>query len=332
MNNIRLNELDLLSINIIVQLYEHKSATRVSHKLNLPAPKISRSLKRARDIFENELFIRKKHGLVPNEFSHKLYPIAKNIMKCADELKSLETPITNHERPHFEIAAPDLIAYKLPTELMSCIRSAEKPFSFNINAWTSTSLSEIASEHIHLGLICCQTNNPSEHPLSKVPSQLREQLEAILIKPLRQLYLISDSNHPVTLEPPSLESIARYPFINTVFGKAGQTHETHSPYQEYCERKNIQLTTEIAITSLSSLFDYLKYSQAVALVPYSAVHEIVINTPYLSSSKLPEQETQKLYTELTPPSLYLVRKKSHTSEEVIWLSQQIQRLLTTIMQ
>lgn len=327
MNNIRLNELDLLSINIIVQLYEHKSATLVSQKLNLPAPKISRSLKRARDIFEDELFIRKKYGLVPNEFSHKLYPIAKAILECADDLKNLETAAIELEKPHFEIAAPDLIAYKLPNELMSRIKSAEKPLSFNISAWTQTSLSEIASEHVHLGLVCCHTNDPSAHLISKEATQL----EVTLIKPLERLYLISDSNHPVTQEPISLESIARYPFINTVFGKAGQTGDIQSPYQEYCEKNNINLTTEIAITSLSSLFDYLRYSQAIALVPYSAVHEIVYTTPHLTSSLLPIQETHKLYSEITAPSIYLVKKKTNSNKEIAWLSHQIEELVRDIM-
>ena len=69
--------LDILSLKILVSLYENKSATYVSKALDIPAPKISRSLKNLREIFGDELFIRRKYGLFPNEFATHLYPIAK---------------------------------------------------------------------------------------------------------------------------------------------------------------------------------------------------------------------------------------------------------------
>ncbi|SQH78068.1 Transcriptional regulator, LysR family protein [Shewanella benthica] len=103
MKNLNLDTLDLLSINILVSLHEHHSATLVAKKMNISAPKISRCLQHSRVIFNNPLFIRKKHGFIPNEFAKQLYPIAKEIVQCSEHLYQIHVDdsglisVSNHE-------------------------------------------------------------------------------------------------------------------------------------------------------------------------------------------------------------------------------------------
>jgi DNA-binding transcriptional LysR family regulator len=66
MKQIDLDKLDLLTLSILVTLYENKSATQVSKILNVPASKISRCLNSARLLFGDELFIRRKYGFLPH--------------------------------------------------------------------------------------------------------------------------------------------------------------------------------------------------------------------------------------------------------------------------
>ncbi|MBO2613945.1 LysR family transcriptional regulator [Shewanella algae] len=133
MNHIDFEKLDILSLSILVSLYENKSATHVSKILNVPAPKISRCLKTARSIFGNELFLRKKYGLIPNEFAAKVYPIAKEIVDCAKGFNHLGNP-TLAGNKNFELVTPGLISYAYPKALMQAIKQQNKQLHINLNS------------------------------------------------------------------------------------------------------------------------------------------------------------------------------------------------------
>ncbi len=332
MESTKLNELDLLSINILVMLYEYRSATLVSQRLNVPAPKVSRSLKRARQVFDNELFMRKQHGLIPNDFSHKLYPIAKKMISCIDEIDKLDNSKLGPSQTHFNIAAPDLLAYKLPHDLMASIKAEDKPISFKISPWTSSSIEEIAEGMIDIGLLCGFTQSLEEYCSHQVPSAVLDNLSINLIQALDELYLICDTNHPLSDLEVTLEALANYPYINTVFGQAGQVNDQLSPFQQYCQHHNLKLTTEIAITSLSSLFDYLRFSQAIALVPYKAIHQLIAQIPQLTSKPLAYSQRQRLYAAHPSPNLYLITRKSLQDEQLSWLQQQVINSIKTSKQ
>ena len=128
--------LDILSLKILVSLYENKSATYVSKALDIPAPKISRSLKNLREVFGDELFVRKKYGLFPNEFVTHLYPIAKQAIECTDKFQKVRAANVNHVKTHIEIAAPGLIAYAFPKALMQAIKEEQKSIHINITPWS----------------------------------------------------------------------------------------------------------------------------------------------------------------------------------------------------
>ncbi|ACA84539.1 transcriptional regulator, LysR family [Shewanella woodyi ATCC 51908] len=316
MKDIRLSDLDLLSINIFVNLYENRSATLVAHKLNIPAPKISRCLKHTREILGNELFVRKKYGLIPNEFASEVYPIAKELMECATKLQKLYCTSDNGLIRHFEIAAPDLISYPFPKILLSAIKDAGKSVSFNISRWNKHSIDNIISGEVDLGLCC-----------SKELDNLRrsdESLIALRLKKLNKLFLICHNQHPLLKEEITLESIASYPFINS---NMGYSELELSPLQEYCQSQNIHLETEINLTGLTGLFEYLRSSQSVTLLPYSTIFNVINNIPDLHACRLSEVESERLYRQVRTPSLYLVYRNNDKTPEHQWLSSEIQDLI-----
>lgn len=331
MKDIRLSDLDLLSLSILVNLYEHQSASYVSQKLNIPAPKISRCLKHARELFEDELFIRRKYGLVPNEFSSKLYPIAKEIVESAKGFQSLHQGEIDYVDEHFEIVAPDLVSYRFPNALMGAIKEARKELTFNISSWTQSSLQEITAGEVALGVCCSQHCAQCGYGHEVNLGQYQNYLETIPLTTLDKLYLVCKQDHPILKQEITLESIADYPFVNTVFGKAGQTSHEPGPFQQYCTAHYLPLHTEIAITSVSSLFDYLRSSQALALIPYSAVFDMVNEIPELHACQLSSYESHRLYQDIKPPTLYLIKKKHNDSIKLNWLIGQLQLLIGNMM-
>ncbi|GIU29783.1 LysR family transcriptional regulator [Shewanella schlegeliana] len=316
MRDISLSDLDLLSINIFVNLYENKSATFVSHKLNVPAPKISRCLKHAREIFGNELFIRKKHGLVPNEFAGKVYPIAKEIVECSRCLQKLNNINELIQSRHFEILAPDLISYPFPKVLLSAIKNAGKDISFNISPWTKNSVTDIISGEADLGLCC-----------SKMLDNIKDRdnsLNAIPLKKLNKLFLVCHHEHPILKEEITLESIAQYPFINS---NMGNSEKELSPYQEFCLSQHIKLTTEMSLTGLTGLFEYLRSSQGIALLPYSSIFTMINNCPDLHACRLSDVESERLYMHVKEPNLYLVYSDNNEEPNLHWLASEVRGLV-----
>ncbi|ABZ74875.1 transcriptional regulator, LysR family [Shewanella halifaxensis HAW-EB4] len=320
MRDISFSDLDLLSINILVNLYEHKSATFVSHKLNVPAPKISRCLKHAREVFGNELFIRKKHGLVPNEFAAKVYPIAKEIIECSKNLQKLNGIHELSPTHHFEIVAPDLISYPFPKVLLNAIKNAGKEVSFNIAPWTKSSINDIINGEVDLGLCC-----------SKMLDSIKDtddSLNAIPLKKLNKVFLVCHHEHPILKEEITLESIAGYPFINS---NMGQSELEQSPFQEFCQSQQIKLITEMNLTGLTGLFEYLRSSQGIALLPYSSIFTMINNTPDLHACRLSDVESERLYMHVKEPYLYLVYSDSNKDPNLRWLSSEVKELVELLL-
>ncbi|RTR38128.1 LysR family transcriptional regulator [Shewanella canadensis] len=320
MRDIAFSDLDLLSLNILVNLYESKSATSVSHKLNIPAPKISRCLKHARELFGNELFIRKKYGLVPNEFAGKIYPIAKEIVECSKSLQKLHCENSVELTHHFEIASPDLISYTFPKVLLTSIRNAGKDMSFNISTCTRKSIDSIVTGEVDIGLCCCNIIDDIKN--------IDENLEAIPLKKLNKLFLICHHEHPILKQEITLESIAEYPFVNV---NVDDTKQKRSPFQAYCDANNIQLNTEMDLSSLSGIFEYLRSTQAVALLPYSSIYNMINSTHNLHACRISDVESERLYMQIKVPTLYLVYNKTKAEPNLQWLSTQIQGLVNTAL-
>lgn len=314
--------LDILSLKILVSLYENKSATYVSKALDIPAPKISRSLKNLREIFGDELFIRRKYGLFPNEFATHLYPIAKEAIECTDKFQKARMANTRQVKTHVEIAAPGLIAYAFPKALMQAIKEEQKPMHININPWSMHTTQDIINGDITLG-ICC---NKSAADVAA----FGDKLLTTELHRMDKLYLIASRHHPIFKREITLETIAEYPYVNTDLGNPSTKL---SPYQEFCITNGIKLNTEITITSISSLFEYLGESNAVSLLPYRIVYEMVSDIPELHTCQLSQYEAERLYADTEAPTIFLAQKNQPNAinEDLKWLSGEIQKIVDRII-
>ena len=317
-----LDGLDILSLKILVSLYENKSATYVSKALDIPAPKISRSLKNMREIFGDELFIRRKYGLFPNEFVSHLYPIAKEAIECADKFHKARAANSNLVKSHVEIAAPGLIAYAFPKPLMQAIKEEQKLMHINITPWSIHTTQDIINGDTMLG-ICC---NKSAADVAA----FGDKLLTTALQHMDKVYLIASRNHPIFKRDITLETIAEYPYVNT---DLGNSKTKLSPYQDFCIKNSIHLNTEINITSISSLFEYLGESQALSLLPYRVVYEMASDISELHTCQLSQLEAERLYAETEVPIIFLVQKNqpNNTNDDLVWLNGQIKKIVDHIV-
>ena len=314
MRRIDLEKLDLLTLSILVSLYENKSATHVSRVLNVPASKISRCLQTARSIFGNELFLRKKYGLVPNEYATKIYPIAKDIVDCSKNFNRINGEKIMQNR-YFELVIPGMISYAYPKALMLAIKEQNKDIHINVDSWNNHSLQTVIDDPLSIVMCCCKR---AEEIFS-----FDQTLHVETLVTLSRLYLVCSKEHPILKQDITLDKIAEYPYINTLIGVQAPLL---SPFQEYCQLNELSLNTEMTITSITSLFEYLSDSQALAIVPYKAVYDMLDNESDLHACQLSEYETNRLFNTVEPLILALVTHSSSINDETTWLKQQIRDL------
>ncbi|TVL21183.1 LysR family transcriptional regulator [Shewanella xiamenensis] len=321
MHIIDVDSLDILSLKILVLLYESKSATYVSKALDVPAPKISRSLKNLREVFGDELFVRRKYGLFPNEFVTHLYPIAKQTIECADKFQEVQTANANRVKTHVEIAVPGLIAYAFPKALMQAIKEEQKSIQINITPWSKHTSQDIINGDVTLGVCCSRGIKSSDYTDKLIATQLQN---------IDKLYLVAGKNHPIFKQDITLESIAQYPYIN---GYLGHSSARPSPFQTFCAENRIDLETELTITSISSLFEYLIENQSITLLPYRVIHEMASDTPELHTCQLSQLETERLHANIEIPSILLIQKKQTEldNDNLIWLIQQIKQIINDVL-
>lgn len=319
MKHIDFEKLDMLSLLIIVNLCENKSATQVAKILNIPQPKISRCLRNLRGIFGNELFQRKKYGLVPNDYAKVIYPIAKEIVEHAQRFNQLGQQHRGQER-WFEVAIPGLVSYLYPKALMRSVKTDGKHFHLNFSPWSANTLQGIMDGEVSLG-ICCGN-------LRETQTLIEKNFAVENIKPLSELFLICGSDHPILQQEITLESIASYPFVKT---EVGCNPRSTCPFEDYCHINGIPLVVDICISSVSSLFLYLQENHAVSLVPYHAVFDLLPDVPRIHGCRLSDVETQKLFSVASPKTMELICTNNDSDDDLNWLKQQIRQVTHTLV-
>jgi DNA-binding transcriptional LysR family regulator len=314
MKQIDLDKLDLLTLSILVTLYENKSATQVSKILNVPASKISRCLNSARLLFGDELFIRRKYGLVPNDYAGKVYPIAKDIVERAKHFNQVNSKERLHNR-YFELVIPGMIAHAYPRALMNAIKEHNKDLRINVSSWNNHSLESVTNDPQCIVMCCCK--GPEDI------LRFDQTLQVEVLATMKRQYLLSSKKHPILKQDITLETIASYPYINTLIGTQ---LPIFNPFKEYCQLKNLSLDTEMTITNVSSLFDYLSDCQSLAITPYKAVYDMLDEDSGLHACQLSECEVNRIFEVAEPLKLVLVTHPNAENEDATWLKQQIREL------
>lgn len=80
LSSAQLRRLDLTLLLVFLGLLRHRKALDVAHELGLTQSAISQALRRLRDIFEDELFLRRPYGMEPTAVALSLEaPVAQAV-------------------------------------------------------------------------------------------------------------------------------------------------------------------------------------------------------------------------------------------------------------
>jgi DNA-binding transcriptional LysR family regulator len=89
-DEMKLRRLDLTVMLVFLGLMEHRKALTVARRMGLTQSSISHALRRLRDLFGDELFLRRPHGLEPTDVAVALEP---QIRRAVEVLDAALTPV-----------------------------------------------------------------------------------------------------------------------------------------------------------------------------------------------------------------------------------------------
>ncbi|WP_417347189.1 LysR family transcriptional regulator [Ferrimonas sp.] len=86
-----LKELDLQTLTIFCELHRRGSATEVAQKMGLSNSRVSRRLSVLRELFQDELFVRRNHTLVATGRAKDLLPLCQQMLDNFKQMAGLCT-------------------------------------------------------------------------------------------------------------------------------------------------------------------------------------------------------------------------------------------------
>lgn len=84
-NHIDLRLIDTTVLLVFLGTMRHRKATTVAAEMGLTQPAVSHALKRLRNIYGDQLFIRRAHGLEPTALARELEPKVRRIVRLLTE-------------------------------------------------------------------------------------------------------------------------------------------------------------------------------------------------------------------------------------------------------
>lgn len=140
-------------LNLLVTLHvllDECSVSRAAERLHLSQSAISRSLGRLRDIFGDELFIRRPHGLQPTSRAIELQA------ELADALGQVSQVVSPPEfnpalcSQHFTVSLMEHLSMQLVPRLLKRLKQEAPLIRLSVHPWSSHSLSDMTTGRLDM--------------------------------------------------------------------------------------------------------------------------------------------------------------------------------------
>ncbi|WP_375573710.1 LysR family transcriptional regulator [Ahrensia marina] len=191
-NHLKMRRLDLTVLLIFAGLIRHGKASLVAQELGLTNSSISHALRRLREVFEDELFLRRPHGLEPTAFARSIEPAVQSAL---DALQSALVGPTafdpGQSAAHIRLSAQDYEIATLVPALMARLHQSAPGITLSIQAHTKAdALKALEAGDVDLAL-------------GFFPDRSSKHLSTVLFE---ESYLVTArADHPFLRDGPTLE-------------------------------------------------------------------------------------------------------------------------------
>lgn len=157
-----LRTLDLNLLKTLDALLDERSVTRAAARLALTQPAVSGMLNRLRDYFDDPLFIRAPHGMVPTTRAEALAAPVKRILADIDVLLQPVAFAPNTARLTFTLAATDYALRAVVVPFIAALKTQAPGIRVRVVPVTPGSLvSQLEQGAIDVALITPHTTPKS---------------------------------------------------------------------------------------------------------------------------------------------------------------------------
>ncbi len=262
----RLEQLARLDLNLLTclqVLLEEQSVSRSAIRLHLTQSAISKSLARLREMFDDPLFVRSRHGLVPTPRAEILQQhLGPLLMQLGQQI---EPPVFNPQRSerHFNIACIDNAhALFLPYYFASLLEAAPG-LSFDFPFWDAQSAEQLELGQLDLAIGRREQMAQSKRKLTDLP----KGTEHLPLTDDHQVVILRQG-HPALARPWSLSAYLEVGHVQAINeGKELWMLDLELEQQRRTRRKvarvpsfhaalSICCNSDLAFTA-NSLFGYL---------------------------------------------------------------------------
>lgn len=147
------NSLDLNMLKLLVVLYQEKNMRKAANRLHVSQPAVSHSLKKLREHFDDQLFVKVPKGLEPTPLAHQIAGVANSYLEgLTRELNNLTEfdPKYIDQTVRIAIAGPILTC--IAGSLHRKIREQAPNIQLEIVTWAQQTPNDLAQNKIILAI------------------------------------------------------------------------------------------------------------------------------------------------------------------------------------
>ncbi len=189
-------------LNLLVTLHvllEECSVSRAAERLCLSQSAISRSLGRLRHLFDDELFIRRPHGLQPTARALQLQAELSDVLGMVGRVVAAPEFDPLRCAKHFTISVMEHLSMQIMPRLLMRLRKEAPQVKISVHSWSDRSLADMSMGKLDLSINIIPLN--------------RADLHHQIITPVTASVLMS-RNHPyASLEKLTPTQFVAYPHV-----------------------------------------------------------------------------------------------------------------------
>ncbi|EGR2260636.1 LysR family transcriptional regulator [Vibrio parahaemolyticus] len=281
-----LHQLDLNLLKVFIVLAEEQKTVLAAKRLNMTQPAVSRALSRLRQHFNDELFVRTRHGLKP---TRKGQLLADNLPRIIDELsivlEGLDDFDAGSHAAHIRIAINNFFGVSLPAKFYLKINKLAPNMVFSIENWGPTTLNQLVNGDIDLGI---------NYSLNNVPKEISRRYLAN-----DHFQIFAREGHPLTEKIVTVQDVASFPIVSAI---VPDWNEKKPRIIQLDQSQTLGFNVAFRSESIASLLEITATSDV--LFPTS-MYLLQNHHPRLSKLTLAESIVETLVSESQEIELYM---------------------------
>ena len=247
--NTDIRKLDLNLLVALKVLLEERNVSRAANQLSLTQPTVSGMLARLRIVFDDPLFVRTQHGMVPTPRAEALKAPLERLLSDAGRLVGQQVFDPETQQADFRISANDYLQSTVLVPLVQAMRSESPGARLSIRNQEVTHLERMLA-HGELDLAVT------------TPEFVDQSLQTQFL--YREEYVCAvRQSHPIRSSRVSLE---RFLSFDHVLVSPSEGH-FRGPVDDVLDELDVKRRVALSVPSFLILLQILQTDDVIALVP-----------------------------------------------------------------